>query len=146
MSLVVGTNSWASVAEADTYLTDRINATEWFSLNVSPATPGAVAKESLLVSAYYWLSGSPELEIPASVTDTDVKNAQIESAWFLYEHYTELNERRAAMYTGVESFKLSKKSENLNIDNLQIPSYIMGMLRLYGVRNDTALLAGEYDE
>jgi hypothetical protein len=144
MSLVVGTNSWATVAEADTYLTDRINAVDWFSTSPT-AAPGAVSKESLLVSAFYWLTGAPELSLSVTLTDTNVKNAQIEAALFLLEHYDELNERRAAMFTGVESWKLSKKSENYNIDQLQIPSYIIGMLRDYAIMNTTVDLKGEYD-
>jgi hypothetical protein len=144
MSLVVGTNSWASVAEADTYLTDRINTTEWFQ-TAPTGSPGEVSKESLLVSAFYWLTGSPELELSATLTDTSVKNAQTEAAFFLLEHYDELNERRAAMYTGVDSWKLSKKSENYDINQLQIPSYILGMLRDYAIMNTTVDLKGEYD-
>jgi hypothetical protein len=144
MSLVVGTNSWCSVSEADTYLEYRINASEWFQTG-EKSSPGEVSRESLLVSAFYWLQGAPELEISATVTDTDVKNAQIEAALFLLEHYDELNERRAAIYTGVSSFKLSKKSENFDINQLQIPSYILGMLGNYAIMNTIALLEGEYD-
>lgn len=149
MSLVVGTNSWTTVSEADTYLTNKINAADWFDNTLIPETddPGEISKESLLVSAYNWLFSAPELSLPVSTTtDENVKKAQIEAAWFLYKHDDALDERRAAIYTGVTSFKLSKRSENLDINNLIIPSYIMGYLRGYGVQNTTALLLGEYDE
>ena len=145
MSLVVGQNSWATVAEADTYLGNKIKVTEWFALNTAPANPGEEAKESLLSSAYQWLISSPELNIVASTTDANVKNAQIEAAWFLHLYYDELDARRAALFSGVTDFELSERSESLNINNLGIPNYIMGMLRDYGIRNTTADLLGEYD-
>jgi len=145
MSLTVGQNSWATISEADTYLGNKIKTTEWFALDNAPSELGAESKETLLSTAYYWLKGSPELNISASATDVNVKNAQIEAAWFLYNNYDELKEREAAIYTGVEDFSLSKRSENLNMDYLQIPSFITGMLRDYGIRNTSADLLGEYD-
>ncbi len=145
MSLVVGQNSWSTVSEADTYFTNRINTTDWFSLNTSPANPGEVAKESLLISAYNWLIGASELSLSASLTDTNVKTAQMEAALFLQEHYSEMNERNAAAHTGVTGFKLSQRSENIDIKNIGIPDFIMGLLRNYVIQNTTALLLGEYD-
>jgi len=145
MSLIVGQNSWTTIAEADIYLGNKIKTTEWFGLDNAPSEPGAESKETLLSTAYYWLKGAPELNISASASDDNVKNAQIEAAWFLYNYYDELKEREAAIYTGVEDFSLSKRSENLNKDLLQIPSFISGMLRDYGIRNTSADLLGEYD-
>ncbi len=142
--LVVSQNSWASITEADSYLSDKIDTSEWFGLS-NTGSPGTVYKGSLLISAFYWLIGAPELSLTATLTDTNVKNAQIEAAWYLYEHYPELNERRAAIYSGLTSFKLSKRTENFEIKNIQIPAFIMGILKDYGAKNTTALLLGEYD-
>ncbi|MHA1302142.1 MAG: hypothetical protein ACTSPI_00370 [Candidatus Heimdallarchaeaceae archaeon] len=144
MALIVGQNSWATILEADTYLTDRINAEDWFELSESGAS-GEVSKSSLLISAYYWLLNAPQLELSSSLTDDNVKNAQIESAFFLLEHYNALNQRRAAMFTGVEEFKLSQKREKLNINKLQIPNYIIGALKTYIGENVIAELKGYYD-
>lgn len=146
MSLVVGQNSWVTVAEADIYLGDKIKAIEWFNLSELPSNPGEVAKESLLITAFYWLSGSPELSISPTLTDSNVKNAQIEAAWFLYNYYDEYDARRAAIFSGLKSFQYSKRSEDLVVDQIGIPDYIIGMLRDYGIKNTTALLLGEYDE
>lgn len=145
MALVVGTNSWASVAEADALLTDRIDAETWFALADVGAAPGERSKEALLVSAFHWLSGSPQLSISSSVTDANVKNAQIEAAWFLQEYYEEMKDRRAALATGVETLRMSRRTERLNIRNLGIPGYILGMLGSYQVSNTTVTLRGEYD-
>lgn len=144
MSLVVGQNSWVTVDEADSYLTERIGSEAWFDLSTS-SSPGGVGKESLIISAYFWLFGSPELSLSNSLTDILIKNAQIESVLFLLEHYTELNERRAAMFTGVKDFKMSKRSESLDVSQLRIPSHIIGMLSAYQISNCVVELKGEYD-
>ena len=144
MSLIVGQNSWVTISEADSYLTIRMSAEDWFNLS-DIANPGEVSKTTLLTTAFRWLMGSPQLSLMSSLTDDFIKNAQIEAALFLLEHYDALNERRAAMFTGVEEFDLSKKSEKLNIGNLQIPDYIIGTLGLYTTENITVELLGHYD-
>jgi hypothetical protein len=145
MALVVGTNSWSTRAEADAYLTDRIGATDWFGLADVPANPGEDSKDSFLISAFHWLQGSPELDIPSSASDDGVKNAQIEAALFLYSHYSDLDERRAAISMGVSSFAYSKRREIFDPSQLTIPAYILGMVSEYAKMNTTALLLGEYD-
>jgi hypothetical protein len=143
--LTVGQNSWATILEADVLLTDRLNATAWFELG-DVADPGELSKSTLLVTAFHWLSSSPQLSLSPSLTDGVVKFAQVEAAFFLLEHYEELNERRAALFTGVDEFELSKKREKLNLSNLQIPDFIIGALSDYaGTENTTAQLLGEYD-
>ena len=144
MALVVGMNSWVSVVEADTYLADRIDAESWFLLSDSAAS-GVRSKGSLLVSAFYWLQGSPQLTISNSNTDPNVKNAQIEAAWFLQEYYEEMKDRRAALAAGVTRFRVSQRSETLNIRNLGIPDHILGMLFEYQLSNVFAQMKGDYD-
>jgi len=144
MALSVGQNSWATVVEADAYLADRINAEAWFLLSETNGD-GEVAKDSLLISAYYWLLNAPQLNLSPNLTNANVKNAQIEAAFFLLEHYNALNERRAAMSTGVEDFKLSQKREKLNIAKLQIPNHIIGSLGMYSAENVFVELKGHYD-
>ena len=146
MALVVGTNSWATVAEADLYFTDRIGSTGWFDLSETPPNPGEDAKESMLVSAYYWLMGSPDVTLSASLTATNVKNAQIESALYLLEHYDELNARRAAISTGLQDFELSRLTERFNAAYIKIPAYILGLIPEYGNTNTFVQLKGEYDQ
>ena len=129
MALTVGQNSWASVAEADAYLGDRIGAADWFSLPVSPVAPGENAKESMLVSAFYWLSNSYSL--PATLTNINVKNAQIEGALFLLDNYAEYEARRAAIASGVTDFRISKRAETFDPNSFSIPSNIDDMLSDY---------------
>lgn len=144
MPVTVGTNSWTTIAEADTYLTDRIGAEDWFDLS-DTGSPGADSKTTFIISAYYWLKNSAEVEIAATVADSNVKNAQAEAALFLLNHYNELNERRAAIATGLKSFQYSRRREELNYSQLQIPVHILNMLSDYATLNTTALLKGEFD-
>ena len=144
MGLIVGQNSWITIVECDTYLTDRIGSEDWFDLADS-GDPGALSKTSLVISAFNWLMGAPQLSLSASLTDEFVKNAQIEATLFLLEHYSALNSRRAAMSTGVTAFRMSKKSENLDINKLTIPNHIIGMLSAYSIKNTFVELKGHYD-
>lgn len=145
MALSVGDNSYVTVAEADTYLTNRIEAEAWFALSET-AGPGAVSKESYLVSAFTWLRSSPSLSLPEASTEDAIKNAQIESAFYLLEHYTALNARRSAQSQGVVSNRLSKKWEEFaDKDVSEIPSYILGSLSAYMTGNEIVQLAGQYD-
>ena len=144
MAPSIGQNSWTTIQEADNYLTDRIGAEAWFDLSDSD-NPGVSSKTSFLVTAYQWLVGSPQLDLSAGLADANIKKAQIEAALFLLDHYSALNERRAALAMGVTEFKLSKKSEKLDINNLTIPMHIIGLLGDYSSRNGVALLKGHYD-
>lgn len=144
MALIIGQNSWVTLTEAETYLTDKMEVEDWFTLSDS-ANPGAVSKTTLLISAFYWLLNSAQVELSATLTDVFVKNAQIEAAWYLYQHNSALNNRQAAMSQGVEEFRLSRKREQLNIKNLTIPSHILGMLKNYSVQNTFVELKGHYD-
>lgn len=144
MALVVGTNSWATVVEADNYLTDKVGATAWFEL-VETGEPGGESKESYLVTAFHWLSGSPNLEIGPTVVDDDVKNAQAEAAFYLLNYGDERFDREHMASSGVVEFEYSKRMEKLDINKIQIPPYIMGMLRQYSSAHLFPVLEGEYD-
>ena len=145
MAIVVGSNSWVTIAEADTYLTDRIDCEDWFTLADS-AGAGALSKTNLLVSAFYLLIKHPSLELSSSLTDDNVKNAQIEFSKYLHKHYEETDSRAAMIASGVRSFRLSKWWEQLSDKGgFQVPNYILGMLSAYNVTGSTPLLLGEYD-
>jgi len=106
MGLVVGTNSWVTVAEADTYMADRWNSSAWLTLTNTQ-------KEQLLITSYRWIQAQPQFSIPASSTLAVVKNAQIELAWYIYSFFDETEKRRALYTQGVRRFKLSKWEEEL---------------------------------
>ncbi|MEJ2248037.1 MAG: hypothetical protein P8Y70_00070 [Candidatus Lokiarchaeota archaeon] len=146
MSLIVGQNSWCTISEADEYLTTRMNASNWFSLNDEPANPGEDSKETFLISAFNWLLNSSGVSLSITLTDYNVKKAQIEAGLFLLHYGKELEDRRSAIFTGVKSFRFSNRSETLDIYNLRLPFHIINLLSDYNTVNTTVLLKGEYDE
>lgn len=124
MSLVVGTNSWVTLVEANAYMNDKWDASDWSGLT-------DLQKESLLISAYRRIRSV--FSIAASNTDENVKYAQIELAWYIYEYWDD-HERRAALYAqGVREFKISRFSETLV--GTQLPQHVLDLLDDYNTKN-----------
>lgn len=107
MSLVVGTNSWELVSEADTYLTDRLNASDWFDLS-DTSTPGNPSKEVYLITAFRELINYPGTSLTADLTDDSVKEAQTEMALWLIKFNDDAERRKALISMGVTSFTASR--------------------------------------
>ena len=119
MALTVGTNSWVTVAEADTYFLNRYGASGWAGFSIAN-------KEILLISAYNWIQQQAIFSISASSTSAKVKQAQYEAAWFLYNYMSSMEERRALYAQGVRSFHISKFSESLQAP--EFPVFIATIL------------------
>lgn len=145
MALVVGTNSWATRAEADTYLEDRVDSTSWFALADTPANPGEASKDSYLITAYFWLFNNPSYEISDDSSDPNVKNAQIEASLFLIKYQDGYEKREALIASGVKSFERSEWQEDLS--NVSIPDRIHGMLiGYYNGNNVVQLYPEDYED
>ena len=119
MSLSLGVNSWVTVAEADTYFSDRWLASGWAGLTNTE-------KEQLLITAHNWIQAQREFDINEDSTNTKVKKAQLELAWFIYNYFEETEKRRALYAQGVRDFKLSKWEETLEEGGF--PTFILDML------------------
>lgn len=119
MALVVGTNSWATVAEADTYFSEKYGASAWAGL-------ANAEKESLLISAYRWIQQQAIFSISPSSTSAVVKQAQFETAWYIYNFWAEHEKRRALYVQGVTKFKISSFSEDLQ--GAGFPDFIKDIL------------------
>lgn len=119
MALTVGTNSWVTVAEADTYFDERFGASAWAAL------PNAT-KEQLLISAYRWIQAQSLFTIAASSTAEIVKQAQMETAWYMYKYWDQHEDRRALVAQGVTDFKISQFEETLS--EVKFPGFISDML------------------
>jgi hypothetical protein len=104
MSLTVGTNSWCTVAEADSFLNDWYGASSWASLSNT-------VKEMLLVTAFWKIYGNSKYTIAKSETDENVKNAQIITAFYIYENNASIKKRLALQGQGVTEFEVSKFRE-----------------------------------
>jgi hypothetical protein len=102
LTLTVSTNTWATLAEADSYLAGRYGSSSWATLPVE-------ARKQLLITAYRWINR----EYTISSVTTVVKYAQIELAWYVYE-FNDSHRKHVALWAqGVEEFDISKFSEIL---------------------------------
>jgi hypothetical protein len=119
MAVIKFTNSWVTVNEADDYLNNMFGADAWSSLTL-------VVKEKCLITAFRWIYNYPDVEIAKTSTDEKVKNAQIELAWWIYNHYEEYKKRQSLIAGGVKSFSLSRWSETL--DKQDLPQSIKNIL------------------
>lgn len=123
MALTVGTNSWVTVADADAYFLTKWGATAiWAALSEAQ-------KESLLISAYNWIQQQSKFSIAASETAEIVKQAQYETAWFMYNYYAEYQKRNALYSSGVRDFKIDSFEEEL--EKPVFPLEISDMLHDY---------------
>ena len=119
--MTVGTDSWVTLTEANTYLGNKFGAATWSPLSNS-------IKEQLLISAFMAIYYSKEYTVSKTSTSEFVKSAQIETAWYIYNYNTESEKRGALQAQGVDSFSLSKFSETYNGNYSMIPPIAKGML------------------
>ena len=115
MSLVVGTNSWATVAEADIYFALHIESATWTALSTDD-------KNKYLVSAFRWVFNNPAFDVLATNSTQKVKDGQCEAALFLKNYYNDYSKRSALISSGVKSFKYGNRTETLG--EIQIPPVI----------------------
>ena len=119
MPITVGTNSWVTVAEANTYLATKYGAGAWAALSVAD-------KEALLITAYNLLRRQSGYNIDPASTNQNVKDAQCETAWFWYLHGEEWDKRSALYASGVRSFTVMSWTESLQTPTL--PQFIKDLL------------------
>lgn len=119
--VIVGTNSWASIAQADDYFLVKWGAGAWASLTLTQKT-------QLLISAFNWIRQSG-LSVSSSDTSALVKQAQLEAAWFVYKYADEHEKRRALSSMGVKSYRAMDFSETL--ENCAFPEFLSEMLQDY---------------
>jgi hypothetical protein len=117
--LTVGTNSWATIAEADAYFEGKFGADTWSALST-------LQKSQLLVTAFNWIRQQSTLAVDATETADIVKAAQYETAWFAYRWMDEYEKRRALSSSGVKSFRALDWSETLG--DVKFPQFISDML------------------
>ncbi len=122
MALVVGTNSWATVAEANTYFTTSYGRSDWAGFTDT-------VKETLLITAFNWINQQSQFSIAASNTTDIVKQAQYEAAWYWYKYHANTEDRRALFYQGVREFEISKFREELEAP--MFPDFIGEILEDY---------------
>jgi len=107
MALTIGTNSWISLSDAETFFSEHIGAAPWDAL-ADDAT-----KEKYLISAYRWVATDPMFDVPAASDSQNVKYGQCEAALFLINHYEEYQKRDAMQAAGITKFNYSEWHEYL---------------------------------
>lgn len=137
MALTVGTNSWVTVAESNLYLADKYGAGDWAGLTDA-------VKEQLLITAFWTIYSSPDYTIAKTSTNELVKNAQIETAWFMYTYDSEIWKRLALQGIGVTEFEISEFREKLSKGS-PIPLIASGMLEDFSTYAGSALFERELD-
>lgn len=111
ITLTVGTNSWVTVIEADSYMESKWGASAWALLT-------ADQKKQALITAFNWIQSSYDYSVSPASTAAKVKNAQLEAAWYIENNWAE-HEKRAAIYAqGVRDFTVSKFRESLKEPDL----------------------------
>lgn len=106
MAIAVGTNSWVTLAEANTYFESHIGSSPWNALTDAN-------KEKYLITAYRWIFYDSAFPVPAASTETAVKYGQSEAALFLINYYTEYDKHDALNAMGITEFQYSKRREDL---------------------------------
>lgn len=122
--IIVGVNSWLTIAQADAYFEAKYGAAAWATLSL-------LVRTQLLITACRWLRQQASLSIALSDTSQVVKDAQCEAAWFLYSYQASYEKRRALYSSGVKSFRVLDWSESLG--EVTFPPFLSDMLTDYVV-------------
>lgn len=127
--IIVGTNSWVTEAEADTYFATRFGAGDyWLS---------GTDKDGAIITAYGWLMGCGRFALAASLTAAQaVKDAQCEMALFLVQHQPDIDLRMGLQAQGVREAGIVKEKYAAKVA-FPVPPMVVGMLD--GYRNDSPI-------
>lgn len=124
-AIVVGTNSWATLAYAETYFTTRLNADVYWNATVTDAK-----KEAALITAYEFLMGSGNYSIASDSTDSAVKKAQCEMALFLLQHLADMDARKGIQAQGVEQAGIVQETYDMSkVGELPVPPIVRHLLK-----------------
>jgi len=137
-AVVVGTNSWVTEEEADTYFTTRFGAGDyWIS---------GVDKEGAIITAYGWLMGNPRFFLAASADAPQmVKDAQCEMALFLVQHQPDIDLRMGLQAQGVREAGIVKEKYAAKM-TMPAPAQVVAMLDGYRMDSPIAMVDVERDE
>ena len=109
-TIIIGSNSWVTIAESDIYLDEKKGADSWAALANSE-------KIKDLITAYRWINGLPNLSITL-VTDK-LKQAQIETKGLVKMHEllasANMAESMKLGFTPEEFTKLATQSQRIAI-------------------------------
>ncbi len=138
MALAIGTNSWLSVDDANTYFATRLGASAFWN--------SAADKDAALVTAYYDLATSRNLNLPSAAT-VMMKNAQCEQAFFRLAHEGGVIRRMGLRVQGVTKSDAAGERYNFkDIPKVAVCVEAMAYLQEYRVAGALHLLDLSSDE
>lgn len=124
MALVVGENSWLTVAEAEPYFSTRIGSSEYWCSGAD--------KEAALITAYNQLNGCGLFNFPTEVAQA-MKDAQCEQALFLLIHIEDIDRRKGLQAQGVTAAGIVKESYGDGLDEIPICANAKNFLKEYSI-------------
>lgn len=116
--LTVGTNSWVTIAEADSYIADMYSNTGW----------AAADKDKLLITAFRRIYTCPDFSIAKTSTNELVKWAQIELAFWLLKNNNDMQKREALQSMNITSVRIDDMSESYD-KGFILPPIVKNMLK-----------------
>lgn len=138
MAITVGTNSWLSEADANTYMGDRLDAGGYWE---DEETDNVRA----LITAYKWLN-SGKYAFPDDATQP-MKDAQCEMALFLLQHQPDIDLRMGLQAQGVIAAGVVKERyKDDNYVELPIPPIVQKLLESYQTDRPVFLINLERNE
>lgn len=126
MALEVGTNSWVTEAEGDTYMALRAGATAWSTAD----------KDGLLVTAYWDLNDCGLFSFPVTATDA-MKRAQFEQALARLLD-PDMDSRAVLRAQGVTEAGIIKEKYAATTTGVPIAPRAYNILRAEGLLGDSA--------
>jgi len=137
MSLTVGTNSWVTMIEADTYFSERLGSENWVS---------GADKEKALKTAYRQIKFNGDYEIGSTVTD-NLKYAQMEQAYFLLSFEADISHRKALQAQGVISAGIIKETYvEGDLSKVALCQFSQMLLKDYSTKKHAFLVDIDSDE
>lgn len=123
--IVVGTNSWILLADADEYFSTRIG-----SENIWNEELDEEKREASLITSFNVLLNCGLFTLVASDTSSNVKNAQCEMALFLLVHGEDIDKRKGLQAQGVVSAGIVQESYDKDkLYDIPIPNIVRGLLK-----------------
>jgi hypothetical protein len=124
MNIVVGTNSWVTLDEANTYFKTRIGSEVIWNEELDDEK-----REASLITAFNTLMNSGLFSISADSDSAQVKNAQCEMALFLLQHAEDIDSRKGLQSQGVlSSDVVSETYDKDKLNSLAIPQIVLSLL------------------
>jgi len=138
MAITVGTNSWVTEAEANTYFDDRVGITEYW-VDDADENPRA------LVTAYKELVNSGRFSFPTTTTQV-MKDAQCEYALYLLIHEPDRTVREGLQAQMVVEAGIVKEKYERKGKGMRFPPLIESLLSAYETEKPVHIFDIERDE